>query len=56
MRIGSYVQKRGSKNTLVIITERPPVSYCWKVMWTRGDQRGKTTLIQEDNLILAKIK
>jgi hypothetical protein len=56
MRIGSYVQKRGSKNTLGIITERPPVSYCWKVLWTRGDQRGRSTLMQEDHLVVVETK
>ena len=56
MHIGDYVQKRDSKGTLGIITERQPVSYCWKVMWTRGKERGRSTLMQEDRLVLVKTK
>ena len=54
MHIGNFVQKRGSKNTMGIITERPPISYCWKVLWTAGKNKGSSTIIQEDNLVLAK--
>jgi len=56
MHIGNIVQKRGSKESLGIITGRPAISYCWNVKWTRGDKRGKTTIIQEENLVIAKTK
>ena len=52
MHIGNFVQKRGSKGTLGIITDRPPISYCWKVRWTRGENRGKVSISHEDNLAL----
>ena len=56
MRTGDYVQKRGFKGSLVVITERPPIYGCWKVKWTRGGEQGRVTLIQEDSLTLATIK
>jgi hypothetical protein len=56
MHIGNFVQKRGSKTTLGIITARPAISYCWKVLWTSGKEKGRSTLIPEDNLVLVKTK
>ena len=56
MHIGNFVQKRGSKTTLGIITDRPAIAYCWKVMWTSGKEKGLSTLIQEDKLVLVKTK
>jgi hypothetical protein len=56
MRIGDFVQKRGAKDSMGIITERPPISYCWTVKWTRGDKRGKITIMQEDNLVKAQVR
>ena len=52
MHIGDFVQKRGSKDTLGIITDRPPISYCWSVKWTRGENQGKVLISHEDNLAL----
>ncbi len=54
MHIGNIVQKRGSKGIMGIITERPAISSCWKVLWTSGNNRGTTSIIQEDNLVLLK--
>ena len=57
MRIGLHVQKLGQKDSLGIITERPCISGCWNVLWTRGKHlAGRTLIIQESQLVLAKTK
>ena len=50
MQIGIFVQKKGSKGSLGVITERPPIAGCWKVKWTRGKNQGSSSLIQEVEL------
>ena len=52
MHIGNYVQSTASKDSVGIITGRPPISGCWNVRWTQGHNRGVTTIMQELNLIL----
>ena len=52
MHIGNFVHKKDSKESLGFIFERPPISYCWKVRWTRGENRGKVSISHEDNLAL----
>ena len=56
MHIGSYVQKKGSKSSLGVITNRPPIAGCWRVMWTRGKNQGTSLISQEAELVEAKIK
>ena len=56
MHIGTFVQKKGSKGTLGIITDRPPIYGCWEVRWTRGKNRGATLVCQEAELVAAKVK
>ena len=56
MHIGTFVQKKGSKGTLGIITDRPPIRGCWEVRWTRGKNRGATLVSQETELVAATVK
>ena len=56
MHIGSYVQKKGSKSSLGVITNRPPISGCWRVMWTRGKDQGSSKISQEAELVVADTK
>ena len=56
MEIGTFVQKKGSKGTLGIITDRPPIRGCWEVRWTRGKNRGATLVSQETELVAATVK
>jgi hypothetical protein len=56
MHIGSYVQKKGSKSSLGVITNRPPISGCWRVMWIKGNNRGSTLISQEAELVKADTK
>jgi len=56
MHIGTFVQKKGSKETLGIITDRPPIRGCWEVKWTRGKNQGSTLISQETELVTAKVK
>ena len=52
MHIGTFVQNKTSKDSIGIITGRPPIAGCWKVRWTQGHNRGVTTIMQELNLTL----
>jgi len=56
MHIGSFVQKRGSKETLGIITGRTPIHGCWNVLWTQGNNQGRDMISREDDLIDVKMK
>jgi len=56
MHIGSYVQKKGSKSSLGVITARPPISGCWRVMWTRGQDQGSSKISQEAELKTVETK
>ena len=56
MQIGIFVQKKGSKGSLGVIMERPPIAGCWKVKWTRGENQGSSSLIQEDELETVETK
>ena len=56
MHIGNFVYKKGSKGSLGFISERPPISYCWNVVWVKGDRKGRSDIIREDQLVLAKSK
>ena len=56
MHIGTFVQKKGSKGTLGIITDRPPIRGCWEVRWTKGKNQGSTLISQEVELVAAKVK
>jgi len=56
MHIGTFVQKKGSKETLGIITQRPPIYGCWEVRWTKGKNQGSTLISQEAELVAAKVK
>ena len=56
MHIGSYVQKKGSKSSLGVITNRPPISGCWRVMWTRGKDQGSSLISQEAELKTVETK
>ena len=51
MHIGTFVQNKLSKDSIGIITSRPPIANCWNVRWTKGKNRGTTCIIQESNLI-----
>ena len=55
MQIGIFVQKKGSKGSLGVIMERPPIAGCWKVKWTRGENQGSSSLIQEVELETAQV-
>ena len=55
MHIGTFVQKKNSKGTLGVITERPPIAGCWRVKWTRGKNQGSTSISQEVELETATI-
>jgi len=55
MQIGIFVQKKGSKGSLGVITERPPIAGCWRVKWTRGKNQGSSSLIQEVELETAQV-
>jgi hypothetical protein len=55
MHLGAFVQDIGQKNSLGIIIRRPMVSGCWLVKWTSGPNAGGSTIIQEDNIRLAKV-
>ena len=56
MRIGSFVQKKGSKGSLGFISERPAVAYCWSVYWLKGKKKGSSSIIREEDLVLAGSK
>lgn len=56
MHIGSYVQKKGSKSSLGVITNRPPIAGCWRVMWTRGKDQGSSLISQEAELKTVETK
>ena len=56
MQIGIFVQKKGSKGSLGVIMERPPIAGCWKVKWTRGKNQGSSSLIQEVELETVETK
>ena len=53
MHIGNFVQKKGSKGSLGFISERPPIAYCWNVVWVRGDRKGSSSIVREEDLVLA---
>ena len=55
MHIGTFVQKKDSKGTLGVITERPPIAGCWKVKWTKGKNQGSSLISQEVELETAQI-
>jgi hypothetical protein len=54
MHIGIYVQKKGSKGTLGLITERPAIRDCWSVRWLQGKNRGNTLISHERDLVPVK--
>ena len=56
MHIGNFVQKKGSKGSLGVITERPPIAGCWKVKWTKGKNRGSSLISQEVELETVETK
>ena len=56
MHIGNFVQKKGSKGSLGFISERPPISYCRNVVWVRGDRKGSSSIVREEDLVLAGSK
>ena len=56
MHIGTFVQKKGSKETLGVITNRPPIAGCWSVRWTRGKNRGATLISQEAELETVEVQ
>ena len=55
MHIGTFVQKKNSKGSLGVITERPPIAGCWKVKWTKGKNQGSSLISQEVELETAQI-
>ena len=55
MHIGSFVQKKNSKGTLGIITDRPPIRGCWWVRWTQGNHQGQTSISQETELVTVEV-
>ena len=55
MHIGTFVQKKNSKGSLGVITERPPIAGCWKVKWTKGKNQGASLISQEVELETAQI-
>ena len=50
MHIGTFVQNKTSKDSIGIITGRPPITNCWNVRWTKGRNRGTSSIVQESNL------
>tara|TARA_R110000824_G_scaffold327880_1_gene514735 strand:- start:43 stop:261 length:219 start_codon:yes stop_codon:yes gene_type:complete len=56
MQIGIFVQKKGSKGSLGVIMERPPIAGCWKVKWTRGENQGSSLISQEVELETVETK
>ncbi len=56
MHIGNFVQKKGSKGSLGVITERPPIAGCWKVKWTKGKNQGSSLISQEVELETVETK
>ena len=56
MHIGNFVHKKDSKESLGFISERPAISYCWNVIWVKGDRKGRSDIIREDQLTLAGTK
>ena len=54
MRIGNFVQKRGSKGTIGYIEGRAPIYSCWSVRWTQGERKGTHSVISEEQLVLTK--
>jgi hypothetical protein len=54
MRIGNFVYKKGSRSNIGFISERPAVSYCWNVRWVKGNNRGSSSIVREDDLVLIK--
>jgi|TARA_R110000787_G_scaffold184994_1_gene296780 hypothetical protein len=56
MHIGTFVQKKDSKGTLGFITERPPITGCWSVLWTQGKNRGSVLISQEAELEIAGVQ
>ena len=50
MHIGTFVQNKTSKDSIGIITGRPPIANCWNVRWTKGRNRGTSSIVQESNL------
>ena len=56
MHIGNFVYKKGSKASLGFISERPAISYCWNVVWVKGDKKGSSSIIREEDLVLARAK
>ena len=56
MHIGNFVYKKGSKGSLGFISERPAISYCWNVVWVKGDKKGSSSIIREEDLVLARAK
>ena len=56
MHIGNFVHKKDSKGSLGFISERPAISYCWNVVWVKGDKKGSSSIIREEDLVLARAK
>ena len=54
MHIANFVYQNGSTKNVGFISERPAVSNCWNVHWVKGDKRGYTSIIREDQLVLIK--
>lgn len=49
MKIGEYVENARFTGSLGVITQRPAVSGCWCVKWTRGKNLEGKTLISAEN-------
>jgi hypothetical protein len=54
--IGQKVRLKGSKNIMGVVTDRPPISNCWRVLWLQGNGQSKSSIKMESQLEIAEVK
>ena len=54
MKVGNFVEKRGSKGSLGFISEYRDKSDSWKGVWMRGEKQGSTSVTREKDLIMPR--
>ena len=54
---GQKVRLKGNKNSVGVVTDRPPISNCWKVMWLDGNgHQGVSNIKMESQLEVIEVK
>ena len=54
--IGQKVRLKGNKKSMGVVTNRPPISNCWRVLWLECNGQSKSSIKMESQLEIVEVK